>query len=320
MSDPAIKDACAAARSYDFQLFDGREHLGVSTSDEYRYMDHCQNIFEDAKKYQRRVLKKEPDLPTASYVRKIGEFVKKHNLFAHLNVRIVGYDDPISHLELVWGYRGFSICVHPCAPAIGSGLLLIWGLGHEYGHARDIILILINMPEWIAKIEEGEVWYNPKYRELISTTIKLMRKGLSKLDQIEFDGLKKDVLGDLDSYDGKAIKLINIYLGEVFRAGEEILDERLEDVMMEGVGALKKTARSEDFYLKRSITNHRGERVDLWRLMLVATLQEAGLWEKFIQHPDYDPNSIRYIKPNHLNFFRLCIRGATRYFINTAAR
>lgn len=308
MADPTIKGVCAEARRYNFQLFSNFDPIPIASSDEY--MDQCQKIFEDAKAFQRRVLKKKPKLPTAAHIRQIGKYATKHKL----GVIIKGYDVlPGSALAMM----GTMICVRPRNAFV---VPLSRTLDHEFGHVRDKRLIAAYAPALKSamkkiKLSESEM------RLYISTIMKLMREGLSQSDQLKYDKLRKEMLGDLDQYDARGIMLLIMCFAELFRAGEEILDERFESAVKDlSFGPLKKDGPTENYYRRRSITNHKGERVDLCRVLYAAMLQEAVLWERFTQLPDYDPNSIRYIQPNHLKFFRLCIRGATRYFINTVAR
>ena len=305
MSDPAIKGVCSEARRYNFQLLNALAPIPVTSSDEY--MDQCQSIFEDAKSFQRRFYGPKPKLPTSSHIRQIGEFVKKHNL----KVRIIGYDDPGSYLSIdSWNGR---VGIHPRFPSLHDPSLLAFCLQHEHGHFRDFRLIMAYMLK-----SKGNIMFVPEPREFLLAEIKLMREGLSKSDQVEFDRLQKEVLGDLGRYDDQEFELIRRYFSDLFRAGEHILDEGFEDVMVNDFADLRTARMSEDTYRRLSITNHQGERVDLLRVVLVAMIQEANLWQKFIRLPGYNPDSLRYIRPNHLRFFRLCVRGASKHFAKTS--
>ena len=164
----------------------------------------------------------------------------------------------------------------------------------------------------------------------ISTVASLMRAGLSRSDQLKFDRLQEEVLGDLHKYDKREIRFLFRTFGELFRYGEHVLDERFENyVMSDAFGTLKIKSslwKSEvntniwRCHFKDSVTNPKGERIDLRRLRVVAALQEARLWKKFTKLREFRSRCIESLSPDHLEFFRLCVRGASRYFINTAAR
>ena len=312
MSDPAIRDACAEARSYAMGLaVSPFRPLWAILPDEY--MNECQRIFEEAEVYQRRFYRVKPKLLAAPHIREIGEFAKKHNLSASLHG--MSYSNSV-----MFGIRNDGNIEITVLLPFDSPQWLGWTMRHEYGHIRDLRLIAMYAPELKATVKKT-IWDMSELRQVTSTILKIMRDGLSESDRRQFDRLQKEVIGSLDHYNVRMLPILTGTLGDLFRGGEEILDERIEDhVMSDAFCVLKKGERSENDYLRWSIFNHKDERVDLHRLQAIAMLQEARLWKKFTQLPDYDPITLRFVKPNHLQFIRLCIRGATRYFINTAAR
>ena len=313
MSDPAIKGVCAEARRYNFQLLsDYFQLLPVASSD--KYMDQCQKIFEDAKAFQRQMSGNcKLQLLTASHIRQIGSFAKRHGM----GVAILGYDAAFGSTFAV---SAKTLRLSPRAPLLMPEPKWVkWALDHEYGHIRDRKLISTYAPELKDALKTNR-WTISGLKKYISTMMEIMRAGLSKSDQVEFDRLQKEVLGNLDEYNTWELVKLAKWIGEYFRRGEEILDERFEDYMMDDRSLPLKISKSDHYYHKKGITNHKGELIDLKRIYAAAPLQEANLWNRFTQLPNYRPNSLRHIKPDHLRFFRLCVRGASRYFINTAAR
>lgn len=313
MAGLEVSRICKEAHSQGFQLLDKNgKPYEYSTWDLYR--NRCYDIFDDAQTFQRFTLGEHRSrMLGASHIRRVADFAKKHNL----KVNICGYG---SAFPSTFSAQAGAINISPRAPYYHREWLS-WSLDHEYGHMRDNRLIAAYAPDLKRALMQGRGngWEARRY---VSTVLKLMRDRLSKPDQVEFDRLRNEVLGKLDHYNKRQELLVLMKaFGEVFRYGEHILEPRFETyVMSDAFRHLKNRKNRMKYYSRISIANHKGERLDLARLLFVAAFKESNMWDRFIRHPEYEPSSLRYIRPNHLKFFRLCIRGASRYFINTAAR
>lgn len=310
MPTSAVNSVCAEALAGGFPLV-GDLHQPLRYASAREYIRQCEQIFEDARDFQLSKYRFEPRLLTPSQFRQVTHFAKSHGL----KVRICGYG---SAAPSTFSLRGRTLSISPRAP-YNMPKWLTWSLDHEYGHARDNRLFVARAPRLRKLTVRGE-WDESAGKEYVFTVMRFMREGLSRSDRLKFDRLRRKVLGDLDRYNDRSLKLLVRHFAELFRKGEEILDERFESFVMDDRYFQLRDGVPERYYRRLSVTNRNGERVDLRRLLIVAALQEADLWEKFTGHPNYDPLSLDFISSSHLKFFRLCIRGASRYFINTAAR
>ena len=273
MAGARVARICAELASHNFPLVgDDRQPIRTTSSTAYKFQ--CERIFDDAREFQRRKYIVEPKQLTPSQFQQITRFAKKHGL----RIRICGYR---SALPSTLSASAETINISPRVPFL-TPEWLAWCLEHEYGHIRDMRLVATCAPELKKVLMEGRGGQSEAKR-YVSALLRLMREGLSKSEAVEFDRLRNKVLGHIGQYEGRMLFSILRVLGELFRYGEHVLDERFEDYVMESDHFFIKDNRtSRRFYRKNFITNYKGERIDALRVMIVAVLQEAGLLERFI--------------------------------------
>ena len=79
MSGPAVKRVCVEALTHRYRLV-GDLHRRLEYTSAREYIHQCEQIFEDARDFQRRKYEFEPKLLTPAQFRQIAHFAKKHGL------------------------------------------------------------------------------------------------------------------------------------------------------------------------------------------------------------------------------------------------
>lgn len=208
--------------------------------------------------------------------------------------------------------------------------LLFW-LGHEHGHIKDNKKLLeASHPGSTDTLRDGLSQRSKHIIELCRIYIDLFRSKVPPSQREKFDTLLVETFGDPPDFDQFAglfqhkPNLIIQPLSELLRWGEEIADPRMQEHILPTAMKHFGKAAPENFYREAGFTSVKwvkaaykweyGKFVDLVRLIIVAYLQEAGLWEKVVTSKDYNPEIIKQFNPSHIEFFRMCLRASRQYF------
>lgn len=180
----------------------------------------------------------------------------------------------------------------------------IFLLEHEEAHLKDDSLVTMAYPE-MGRILLGDIG---SLKELSHTVRKISEAYLKMFeDQIPegerglFRSLRKKVFGDLETLSRETLVELRMLLAEILRSGEEIFDPLFEAHIMRTVAPFNK--KRED--------NKKPTWTDLF---IIASVQEAGLWEKFTRHKDFKPASMEVFDKESIRFFRMMLHAASRYF------
>lgn len=182
---------------------------------------------------------------------------------------------------------------------------LLFGLDHEVGHIRDHQLVAAVHPASKIFFETGKIESQREYVGLANTYIALFRRRVPQVDVERFDLLRRATFGDFSSH--RAGEAVNIlwFLSEFLRTGEEVHDPRFEILI---------SSASFSSAFGRKPPYEEGWGTDPLQVFRVASLKEAGLWEKFTKQPGYNLKMVERVDSRYVEFFRMCIRAASTYF------
>jgi len=291
MALPKIRATCRKLKEEGISLYYppdevSGQHYPPTDDPKHEYQNLCEDVFLDARAMQEYYFPRmKPRLWSASQIEIISDFARSLGLDALLMIAPRHYS-----MRLAIG----RVFVLGLGLAMYNDPNLYFTLDHEKKHLHDRSLAKSKL----------KICTRLPNKERAQIFLELMREGLSKDEQLEFDDLVRDVIGDdLAS----AISLI----AEAFRYGEQIHDVFwIEYLKSPDFYHFKSYEPIPDFYKQNDRTY--SERHDLVKPLMKAALTVAGRWEWFTNLADFAPNSDQNLDPRAVRFFELAIRGASR--------
>jgi hypothetical protein len=186
---------------------------------------------------------------------------------------------------------------------------LTYALDHELGHVRDHMRLARRYPE-IKKLLQSGAMSLEASRSVLRAYFDLIGQQLTGVDQTEFIGLANTIFGRPSRATVGNMRVFLMLLSEALRYGEEVRDPRLRRFIL---------SRDFDHLKKRpGVVQQKAKPrpgvIDLGPALSIALIQEAGLWKKYRRLPNIDHRLIESVDAQHIHFFRLAIRGASRIF------
>lgn len=307
-----IAKTCQAIKEAGFPIDLGPQ-LAVVSTEHPSFDPICELAFQDAIKFQREIRPNTaPRIWTAPLIRTVADYAAKFGI----RITVLGPPHPSPA-------RAASITLVPESRQIDLGAMafiemderrLLFGLDHMMGSIRDYQLIEFYYPE-IGALLHSEFGAREDAMKILDARFDLLRRQIPEDERGSFDKAARDVFGDFESLDEQRWVVVSLALADLLRCGEEVHDRRLEDVVFERLlnEHFRLDSSSVSFFVPE-FQKEDGTIVDVHKLLCVAELQEAGLWEKFTRQPGFNPNSVKHLDPDHIAFFRRCIRAATNYF------
>lgn len=248
-----------------------------------------------------------PQLWRPDQLRHIADYASKHVL----HVRMLAPGHPSALAENAFAISGTTILLGMAAPAPTPDQLA-WGLKHERGHVNDTWIVGERDPALARTMREGR--HTRQETEAIADLLLiLLYERVPAADRLWFGEQANAIFGDWSALlDAQLMTVANL-LCEVVRLGDELDKPGLQALVMDPafvhltIGAPVRAVRG-----RLGLNKPGGGWIDLQYLLLTVQLQEAGIWEQFMQRPDFSPDSTNHLDPEHLHFFRLALRAAQR--------
>lgn len=303
MSDVAnIRETCFVMHDLGIPIDFGGEE-GVILPSARDYFVNCVGLLSQASQYQKEVLHMTPSLWDSKTLRMVKDYANRKGL----RVSLVPPQHP-SGIESSLIGTTFSgnlmLGLAQKVPKKSETLQFI--LDHEWGHIGDGFIIARHFPA-AGELLAGGIRTLEDKKSVIGFFMELAAQKMPLADQKQFRELGEKFFKDAPAQ-GDEKTWLSVYqkISELFRYGEEIGDPRLGSLFDESFLTLKKGSMESSGGKNPELQMDRG--------IKVARLLEAGLWEKFKQRPDFDPNTVNDLNPDHILFFRMFIRAASLYF------
>ncbi|OGQ05736.1 MAG: hypothetical protein A2W61_06030 [Deltaproteobacteria bacterium RIFCSPLOWO2_01_44_7] len=314
-NDLTIKETCEAIQAVGFPI---ALQNAIIAPNNPEHGAICERFLQEAVTKQRELVSNhQPSIWSHHQIQTIADYAKKHGL----SVLVLG---PFAQsLSALVGQIRIGLMTYV---EFKNEFSLSFALDHEVGHMRDFQFIARQYPE-IEGMEEpvDHSAYVRTHRDKVMRYIeafkKLFKKKIPKKDQNRFDALAQEIFGNPQAMDNQQVNKVANFIAELFRMGEEIRDPRKEneifgsDIYIKVFGK-EGIDQKKDRIANGGLQTPTGQKIDANMILFMATIQEAGLWEKFRKRPGFDPNSIRHINLKHVEFARICIRAAAQYFPN----
>ena len=305
-SDIANQQVCAALKAHRIPIDLGTGHGGLIDPKESRFDQECQKLFDEGIQYQKNSLRIQPRPWTAPLIADIASYAKKHGMkvrFSRFELNAASYHN-----------GEIKIAVNGPAP---SPTKLAHYLDHEFGHQCDGKLVNFFYPG-VRKLLDSDGNIGKQEMVVAEAYFGLIKARLSEQERVGFDSRAQDffVGNKKGLWDDEVAEIVNVS-AELLRDGEEIYDERLREVYLDSEIPLsfKKDNRMRPADYQR-LAEEKAKRASgyLRNVVMIAELQETGLWEEFKKRSDFDPKIAAILDERHIQFARLCIRAATRYY------
>lgn len=302
--DPKILETCHAIYGAGIPInWDDYDSPGLVNGyllpEHPQFVDSCVFLLEETQKSIDRA--GDPAIHTWSpfLIQTAADFARRH----HLQLELLGgmHPDRNNPLGVLPGriMMGLTAGLYAMTPERFQFLL-----EHEVAHLRDHAIVTTTYPE-AARAINGQV---PTLAELPSELrktnrayLKLFEAKISEKEKEFFRALQKKVFGDLENLPRERLAEIRVILAEVLRYGEEVYDPRFESYILPTTTPFTK--------------NRMAQRKPDWSdFLIVASVQEAGLWKKFTKAEGFKPEFMKAFDPADIRFFRMMLRAASRYF------
>jgi len=230
-------------------------------------------------------------LSPSTVVRTVVDFARRHGLAVRF--RGVSLSQPNSDLATLPRTIFLGIGAFYTFHSVAD---LQYGLEHEWGHVLDKRLI----DEELAMC--GEFSSEEKSFALL----RLMQDQIpDPAERARFDALAQEIFGG--GFDQNITRKI---LAETLRFGEEIRSEGIESRAMRSPARLP---REEE--IRWGLQRRDGTWIDMRRLLWRAAIESVpGLWQKVSQRSDFEETGLQDLNPRYVEFFRMAIQAASRYF------
>ncbi len=315
--DPTIRnnpDATCQAMQDAGLVIDRSEEVSdgpISPSDP-TYLTACKSeLWSSLEKQSKSTPGKTARIWSPLMVKTAADYAKKH-----------GYEIVLTHSESFRGntYQGLSINgtriqMGLRSPHYDSLAHFELGLKHEAGHLFDNQIISSHCPELKGIISEPALTSDDG-RKLIGSIITMLEKRVPLEKREFFNKGMKAVLGSVDQISEEDLPLVARELMEIFRYGEDAyLEEYNQIYLMDAYKHLKKPYMKPDSYL--TITDGRGKKLPLEKLVQIAKIQESGMWDRFTKLAQFDRKSLAGVRSDDIAVLRLAM-GAARSYIDEA--
>lgn len=307
---------CRALRQYRVPLepIDKAQGMGQIFPDSPLYLSTCQTLFQTAEVMQKtRCPARPPRLWTAANIELMAGFSARDGVPMTFHGYLYLAPEPVNSVFTL-SNRGGQIAlgaanyIDPAEPFLETR----WN--HEGGHIWDYRLLSLWNPNTRSSFDPGTFRSHADARMAIVAYLELMRRQLEPGEQEAFLKLAQETFGTVHT----AQQGLTIYqmVAEMFRRGEEISNPDFERMAFHisppCEDGTKRAAQRPHYRFENSW----GELLDLNNLLTYAPLMEApnGLWERYRAEMENEADPLADINPRHLEFFRLGIRAASRYF------
>lgn len=246
-----------------------------------------------------------PRLWQPDQLRHIADYAGRHVL----QVLMLAPDHPSALAENAFAVSGTTLLLGMAALS-PTAEQMAWGLEHERGHVRDTWLVGARDPALARTMREGR-HIRQETEAIADLLLILLYEQVPAAERVWFGEQANAIFGDWSSLlDAQLMTVANL-LCEVVRLGEELPKPGWRALVMDPeFRHLTTKAPVRAVRGRLGLNKPDSTWVDLQYLLLTAQLQEAGLWEQFVQRPDFAPQATDHLDPDHLRFFRMALRAA----------
>ncbi|MDO8461644.1 MAG: hypothetical protein Q7S98_02165 [Deltaproteobacteria bacterium] len=307
---PNVRATCKAVQKAQIPIDLGNPE-GKVTPEDPHFNQRCEEMFSKALAYKRSHYPNHVWIWTPAQIRTAKEFMARHGI----DITIYGTDHPNGRKRPA--ISGISLSLSAGVPVERLATEFSLFLDHEAGHHRDQQLILSRHPELKEVLATG-LGTVKQAQELLIAKSSLIADQLPAAERDAFFKRANEVFSNGRPLNFDQVLMANEIVGELIRFGEQVADKRESVVASkEGIqewGLVPERPYTEgDYEALRQMKSSKHADY-LARVLGVAFLQEAGLWEKFKANKATDPKILSILDEKDIAFFRLCIRAAANYF------